>query len=125
MQIQELNSYEILYFVWQACCIVYVRTADVDMFKISVVESDGEQRLILEGTLVHPWTAEVEKAWRRVASGESDHKPIIDLQNVTAINRDGEETLYKLMGQGARFLCVDVFTKDVLKRVAKKIRCNA
>jgi len=95
------------------------------MFKISVVESGGQQKLILEGTLVHPWTREVEKVWRGVASSISDRKPIIDLQNVTAINRDGEETLYKLMRQGARFRCVDVFTKDVLKRVARKIRCSA
>jgi hypothetical protein len=94
------------------------------MFKISVVESDGEHRLILEGTLVHPWTVEVEKAWRDAAEGSSDSKPILDLRNVTTINRDGEETLLKLMTQGARFRCVDVFTKDVLKRVARKIRCN-
>jgi hypothetical protein len=95
------------------------------MFRISVVESDGQQKLVLEGTLVHPWTAEVEKAWSGVATGASGSKPIIDLQNVTAISRDGEETLYKLMSEGARFRCVDVFTKDVLKRVAKKIRCSA
>jgi hypothetical protein len=95
------------------------------MFKISVVENDGRQKLILEGTLVHPWTAEVEKAWRGVASGASDRKPIIDIQNVTAIDRDGEQTLYKLMSQGARFRCVDVFTRDVLKRLARKIRCGA
>jgi hypothetical protein len=95
------------------------------MFRISVVESDGQQKLVLEGTLVHPWTSEVEKAWRGVASGTSESRPIIDLANVTAINRDGEETLYKLMSQGARFRCADVFTKDVLKRVAKKIRCGA
>jgi hypothetical protein len=95
------------------------------MFKISVIESDGQQRLVLEGTLVHPWTAEVEKAWSAIASGDSDRKPIIDIQNVTAINRDGEETLYRLMSQGARFRCVDVFTKDLLKRVARRIRCSA
>ena len=94
------------------------------MFKLSVVESDGQQKLILEGTLVHPWTEEVEKAWRGVASGASERKPIIDLQNVTAINRDGEETLYKLMTEGALFRCVDVFTKDVLKRVARIVRCS-
>ena len=95
------------------------------MFRISVVESDGQQKLVLEGTLVHPWTSEVEKAWRGVAGDASHPKPIIDLQNVTAINRDGEETLYKLMSQGARFRCVDVFTRDVLKRLARKIRCGA
>jgi hypothetical protein len=95
------------------------------MLRISVVESDGQKKLVLEGTLVPPWTAEVEKAWQGATSGASDRKPMIDLQNVTDINRDGEETLYKLMGQGARFRCVDVFTKDVLRRVAKKIRCSA
>lgn len=95
------------------------------MFKISVVEHDGQQKLVLEGTLVEPWTEEVEKVWRGVVSTASDRKPIIDLQNVTAINKGGEQTLYKLMSQGARFRCVDVFTKDVLKRVAKKIRCSA
>jgi hypothetical protein len=95
------------------------------MFKISVVESDGQKRLILEGTLFHPWTAEVEKAWRDAAIGASTHKPMIDLENVTAIDREGEATLYKLMSEGARFRCVDVFTKDVLKRVAKRIRCSA
>ena len=95
------------------------------MFRISIVESDGQQKLVLEGTLVAPWTAEVEKAWRRVAGGGSDRKPIVDLANVTAINSDGEETLYRLMSQGARFRCVDVFTKHVLKRIARKVRCGA
>lgn len=94
------------------------------MFKISIVENHGQQKLVLEGTLVSPWTAEVEKAWRGAASESPDRKPIIDLANVTAINKDGEETLYKLMSQGARFRCVDVFTKHVLKRLAKKIRCS-
>ena len=95
------------------------------MLRISIVESDGQKKLVLEGALVPPWTAEVEKVWRGVTGGASDRKPMIDLQNLTAINRDGEETLFKLMRQGARFRCADVFTKDVLKRVARKIRCGA
>lgn len=94
------------------------------MFKISIVENHGQQKLVLEGTLVSPWTDEVEKVWRGAVNGVPERKPIIDLANVTAINKDGEETLYKLMTQGARFRCVDVFTKHVLKRLAKKIRCS-
>lgn len=94
------------------------------MFKISIIENHGQQKLVLEGTLVPPWTGEVEKAWGGIVGGVPDRMPVIDLANVTAINKDGEETLYKLMSQGARFRCVDVFTKDVLKRLAKKIRCR-
>jgi hypothetical protein len=94
------------------------------MFKLSIIESHGQPTLILEGTLVPPWTAEVEKAWQLFASDASDRKPMIDLANVTAINKEGEETLYKLMTQGARFRCVDVLTRHVLKRLAKKVRCS-
>lgn len=94
------------------------------MFKLSIVQTHGQQKLVLEGTLVPPWTAEVEKAWQVVAGDASDRKPMIDLANVTAINKEGEETLYKLMSQGARFRCVDVFTRHVLKRLAKKVRCS-
>jgi hypothetical protein len=94
------------------------------MFKISIVEDHGQQKLVLEGTLVSPWTAEVENAFRGLVGGFPERKPIIDLANVTAINKDGEETLYKLMSEGARFRCVDVFTKHVLKRLAKKVRCS-
>jgi hypothetical protein len=94
------------------------------MFKISIVEKEGQRRLVLEGTLVRPWTAEVENAWRSAGEQLQGRKLIIDLRNVTLISRDGENTLYKLMSSGAKFSCGDVLTKHVLRQLARRCRRN-
>jgi hypothetical protein len=92
------------------------------MFKISIVETRGQRRLVLEGKLVRPWTAEVEGAWRNAVQQLEGRKLIIDLTNVTLISRDGENTLFELMKDGARFSSGDVLTKHVLKQLARRCR---
>ena len=93
------------------------------MFKMSIVETHGRRRLVLEGKLVRPWTTEVESAWRN-AHELRDRKLIIDLTNVTFISPDGENTLFKLMRDGAKFHCGDVLTKHVLRQLARRCRCK-
>jgi hypothetical protein len=95
------------------------------MFKISIVETQGQRRLVLEGTLVRPWTLDVESAWRSAGEQLQGRKLIIDLTNVTLISQDGENTLFKLMNDGARFSCGDVLTRHVLKQLARRCRGEA
>jgi len=94
------------------------------MFKISIVESPGQRRLVLEGKLISPWTAEVESAWKTAAAGLDGRKLIVDLANVTLISADGERTLSQLMREGARFSCAGVLTRHVLKQLARRRRCQ-
>jgi hypothetical protein len=94
------------------------------MFKMSIVEAHGQRRLVLEGRLTPPWTAEVETAWKNASEQLQGRKLVIDLTNVTFISPDGEETLFRLMSNGARFSCGDVLTKHVLKQLARRQRCG-
>jgi len=94
------------------------------MFRISIIETPGQRRLVLEGKLVAPWTAEVESAWRNAGDKLQGRKLIIDLRNVTLISADGEDTLYELMKEGAKFARADVLTKHVLRRLARRNRCR-
>jgi hypothetical protein len=94
------------------------------MFKISIVEGRAQRRLVLEGTLVAPWTAEVESAWKSAGEQLQGRKLVIDLRNVTLISADGENTLLELMKDGAKFSCADVLTKHVLQRLARRNRCR-
>ena len=93
------------------------------MFRISIVETDGRRRLVLEGRLVPPWTAEVDLVWKEASEQLQDRKLIIDLRNVTLISREGENTLLKLMRDGAMFSCRDVLTKHVVKQLSRRCRC--
>lgn len=94
------------------------------MFKISIVETRHQRRLVLEGKLVPPWTAEVESAWRSAGEQLQGRKLIIDLTNVTLFSPDGENTLFELMRKGAKFSRGDVFTQHVLKQLARRCRCS-
>ena len=95
------------------------------MFKISIVETQGQRRLVVEGQLISPWTTEVESAWRRARAGVDGKKLVIDLANVTIINRDGENLLLQLMREGARFTCRGVLLKHTLKQLARRCRCTS
>ncbi|HUA15932.1 MAG TPA: hypothetical protein VMG31_11580 [Verrucomicrobiae bacterium] len=92
------------------------------MFRISTIETQSQRRLVVEGKLVSPWTAEVETAFKTAAEHLEGRKLVIDLTNVTVINRDGENTLFKLMRDGARFSCGGVLMKHVLKQLARRCR---
>ena len=94
------------------------------MFKISIVETRRQRRLVLEGKLVPPWTEEVESAWKDAAEHLQGRKLVIDLTNVTFIGRDGENALFELMRGGAKFSHGDVLTKHVLKQLARRCRCK-
>jgi hypothetical protein len=92
------------------------------MFKISIIDTPLQRKLVLEGKLVSPWTAEVEPAWRHAAEDLEGRSLIVDLRNLTLIGPDGENTLLNLMRNGAEFFCGGVLTKHLLKRLARRCR---
>lgn len=95
------------------------------MFKISIVDTESQRKLIVEGRLVSPWTAEVESTWKSAQDQLNGRRLIIDLSNVTVISLDGENTLLTLMREGAEFSGEGILTKHVLNRLAQKCRCPA
>jgi hypothetical protein len=94
------------------------------MFKISVVETHNQRRVVLEGKLAAPWTNDVESVLKNAGQGLEGRKLVIDLCNVTLISQEGKDVLSKLMSEGAKFSCADVLTKHVLKQLAQSCRCS-
>lgn len=95
------------------------------MFKLSVLETNGQRKLVLQGKLIFPWTEEVESAWQRAQEDLQGRKLVVDLANVTLISRDGENTLFHLMRDGAKLTCEGcggVLTKHLLRQLARRCR---
>jgi anti-anti-sigma regulatory factor len=92
------------------------------MLKISILEEKKQRRLVVEGKLVAPWSDELKAACERAGSGLNGRELVIDLQNLTTISRQGEELLLELMKQGARCRGCGVFTNEILKQVARRLR---
>jgi anti-anti-sigma regulatory factor len=94
------------------------------MLKISIVEERKQRRLVVEGRLVAPWSDELKAACERAESGLDGRELVIDLKNLTTISQQGENVLLELMKQGARCRGCGVFTNEILKQVARRVRRN-
>jgi hypothetical protein len=92
------------------------------MFRISIDATASRRTLIVEGTLVGPWVAELGRTWRNASQELDRRKLVIDLRNLTAISREGEDAIFDLMKKGAKFTCGGVLTRHVLKQLARKNR---
>ena len=95
------------------------------MLKISILDAPNRRRLVLEGKLVAPWAAELRNECRKAAAELRGRELVIELRNVTCISEDGENVLLGLMKEGVRFRSTGVFTKHLMKQLARKIRRNA
>jgi hypothetical protein len=94
-----------------------------DMLRISTFDTADERTLVVEGTLVNPWVAELRRSSGVAGSSLEGRSLVIDLTNATTIDREGEAAIFELMQGGAKFCCRGVLTKHVLKQLADK--CHA
>ena len=91
------------------------------MLRISVVESPRRCRLVVEGKLIAPWTAELATACEKAKADLHGRELILDLRSLTAVSTEGESVLLQLMREKAKFRC-GVFMKEVLRRLASTSR---
>jgi hypothetical protein len=90
------------------------------MFRISIADTPSRRSLIVEGTLIGPWVAELGKTWRNASQDLDGRGLIIDLCNVTVVSREGEDAIFDLMKEGAKFTCGGVLISHVLQRLERK-----
>ena len=92
------------------------------MLKISIIDSSKQRRLVLEGMLVAPWAAELNTACEMARADLSGRELVVDLKNLVAISEDGRDVLLTLMTCGVKLRAEGVFTKHLLRQIARKIR---
>ncbi len=96
------------------------------MFRISIIDTRLKRKLVVEGKLSDPWVDELRQTWRNAKLNLDGRTLVIDLSSLTVISREGEDTIFDLMKQGAKFSCCGVLTRHVLKRLAEKCHeCEA
>jgi len=84
-------------------------------------ELPDEQRWSLQGHLVGEWADELMSTWRKTRQVGDTRKCIVELIEVTSIDRNGEAVLAELMSQGVEFIASDVYTKHVLQNLRSEL----
>ena len=86
-----------------------------------MTNSPEEQRWCLQGQLVGQWAAELRSTWRKAHVVGDTRKCIVELIEVTSIDRNGEAVLAEFMNQGVEFIASDVYTKHVLQNLRSEL----
>lgn len=85
------------------------------MLRITVKEIATEQRWVLQGRLTKNSVSELISTWRAARDRPCACSRIVDLNDVTAIDKRGEEVLSMMIDEGASFVANGLYTKHVLQ----------
>src|SRR4030088_487618 len=87
-----------------------------------MTDSSDEQRWSLQGQLVGQWAAELKSTWREARRAGDTRRCIVELIEVTFIDRNGEAVLAEIMSHGAEFIASDVYTKHLLRKLRSELK---
>jgi outer membrane protein TolC/anti-anti-sigma regulatory factor len=87
------------------------------MLKISFSETPAEEKWILEGRLGGAWVRELRASWKKSHQTEKKRACIVDLKEVTFIDKAGERLLCALRNEGARFISGGCYVRHIVERL--------
>jgi hypothetical protein len=88
-----------------------------NMLRITVMEEASEERWILQGRLTKQSIDELVSSWRASTAQPSMRRRIVDLNEVTSIDRSGEQALSMMVHDGATFVASGVYTRTLLDQL--------
>jgi hypothetical protein len=89
-----------------------------EMLKITITSTATVERWSLQGRLVAPWVNELRTCWNRARRTMQRRRCIVNLDEVTFIDKGGERMLRSMSKQGAQLVASDVYVKHVLDRLS-------
>ncbi len=87
------------------------------MLKITMTETATERKWIVQGRLVGPWVSELRTTWKRAHRSEDKRACIIDLNDVTSIDKSGERLLRAMSKKGAQLTARGLYVKHVVEQL--------
>jgi len=86
------------------------------VLKITRTETPGEEKWILQGHLVGLWVSELRRAWKQTHRTDDNLRCIVDLNEVTFVDKKGERLLKTMSKEGAQFVATGVYIKHMLQQ---------
>ena len=90
------------------------------MLKITITETPTEQRWVLVGRLTHLWLAELQAQWRQTHRARQGRTCVLDLNDLTSIDQNGEGVIREMLREGAQCLARGVFTTHLLATLVQQ-----
>jgi outer membrane protein TolC len=92
------------------------------MLKISLSETPSEERWIIQGRLTAPWFRELRACWKKEHRRDNQRTCILDLNEITFIDKSGERLLRLLVKEGAQCIATGDYINHVLEQLRTKAK---
>jgi anti-anti-sigma regulatory factor len=90
------------------------------MLRITVTETTSEQRWVLQGRLTESSIEELITNWQANRRSPPQNC-VVDLNEVTSIDKVGEQALQMMIREGAKFVATGLYTKHLLESLSAQI----
>jgi hypothetical protein len=90
------------------------------MLKITMTKTPTEERWILHGRLIGPWVRELQAVWRNTHRADEWQRCVFDLNDVTYVDKGGENFLGALPKEGVQFEARGIYVRDIVEQLKGK-----
>ena len=77
--------------------------------------------MVFAGTVGRGWADELKSTWVESRHAGDTRRRIVELSEVTSIDRNGEAVLAEIMSQGAEFIASE-YTKHLLRSLRSEMK---
>jgi hypothetical protein len=106
-------------FTWRKYTDLSEFQGTSNMLRITVTENESEQRWVLQGRLTGSFLEELTASWCATRDRPPTQSRTVDLNEVTCIDKDGEQVLLMMIRDGAKFVASGLYTKHLLESLSK------
>ena len=91
-----------------------------NMLNIKIHETPTEETWILEGRLVWPWVCEVRANWSKTLYKAGRRQLVVNVDQVTSIDKIGERLLLSMSNEGARLIASDLNSRKLYQMLGQQ-----
>jgi ABC-type transporter Mla MlaB component len=80
-----------------------------------ITETPFEQTWVLQGKLTGQWAIDLKRQWMETKNARQGRKCVVDLEDVTCVDVEGEKVLKQILSEGVRVVVSRAYMKHVIE----------
>jgi ABC-type transporter Mla MlaB component len=85
------------------------------MLRTMITETPFEQTWVLQGKLTGQWAIDLKRQWMETKNARQGRKCVVDLEDVTCVDVEGEKVLQQILAEGVRVVVSRAYMKHVIE----------
>jgi ABC-type transporter Mla MlaB component len=94
------------------------------MLRTMITETPFVQTWVLQGKLTGQWAIDLKRQWMETKNARQGRKCIVNLEDVTSVDVEGETVLQQMIGEDVRVIVSRAYMKHVIESLNDRRREN-